>query len=138
MDKKYPLVSIIIRTKDRPQLVKRALSSVAAQRYRDLEVIIVNDGGCDLDIDEMKGILGDIPIQYVRLADNRGRAHAANTGITHANGHYIGFLDDDDLFYPKHIETLLHMCEHTGVKIAYSSVQSVYYNSIDSENAQFV
>jgi len=138
MDKKYPLVSIIVRTKDRPQLVKRALGSIASQKYRNIEVILVNDGGCDLDLEVIKGILCDIPIQYVRLAENRGRAHAGNTGIKHANGHYIGFLDDDDLFYPKHIETLIHTCEHTGTKIAYSSVQSVYYNSIDSENAQFI
>lgn len=137
MQRKHPIVSIVVRTKDRPKLVKRSLGSVAAQKFRNIEVILVNDGGCDLDLDDIRGILGDIPVRYIRLATNIGRGHAGNTGLQHANGHYIGFLDDDDILYPEHIETVLHACEDEGSKIAYSTVQSVYYNSIDSENAQF-
>ena len=45
-----PLVSIIVRTKDRPRLLRRALQSIAAQTYRPIEVVLVNDGGCDLEI----------------------------------------------------------------------------------------
>jgi glycosyltransferase involved in cell wall biosynthesis len=59
-----PLVSIIIRTKDRPKLFKRALQSIAEQTCRPIEVVLVNDGGCDLDIEELKTILGDVSLNY--------------------------------------------------------------------------
>ena len=62
MNKEKPLVSVIVRTKDRPKLLKRAIQSISAQTYRPIEVILVNDGGCDLDVEELKGILGDISL----------------------------------------------------------------------------
>ncbi len=76
-----PLVSIIVRTKDRPKLLKRALQSIAAQTYRPIEVVLVNDGGCDLDVEELRTILGDVSLSYRRLEKNMGRAHAGNVGI---------------------------------------------------------
>ena len=71
-----PLVSIIVRTKDRPKLLNRALQSISAQTYRPLEVVVVNDGGCDLDVEELKDILRDISLNYMRLEKNTGRSHA--------------------------------------------------------------
>src|SRR3990170_7346574 len=97
-----PLVSIIVRTKDRPKLLRRALQSIAVQTYRPIEAILVNDGGCDLDVDGLKTILGDVSLNYVRLEKNTGRAHAGNVGIENARGEYVGFLDDDDVLYPGH------------------------------------
>lgn len=102
-----PLVSIIVRTKDRPKLLNRALKSIFEQTYRPIEVVLVNDGGCDLDIEEIRGILRDVSLNYLPLEKNMGRAHAGNVGIANAKGEYIGFLDDDDEFYPEHIETIL-------------------------------
>ena len=117
-----PLVSIIVRTKDRPKLLKRALRSIFAQTYRPLEVILVNDGGCDLDIDEIGHILGNVSLNYIRLETNTGRAHAGNIGLRNAQGKYLGFLDDDDSFYPDHIATLLSILEGWDFEVAYSDV----------------
>ena len=91
MQKENPPVSIIVRTKDRPGLLKRAIKSIAAQTYRPIEVVLVNDGGCDLDAKELEGILGDVCLNYIRLEKNTGRAHAGNVGIENAKGEYIGF-----------------------------------------------
>ncbi|MCX8027249.1 MAG: glycosyltransferase family 2 protein, partial [Thermodesulfovibrionales bacterium] len=88
-----PLVSIIVRTKDRPKLLLNALKTIHQQTYRPIEVVLVNDGGCDLDLDEIKSILGDVTLNYIRLEKNTGRAHAGNVGIDNAKGEYIGFLD---------------------------------------------
>lgn len=107
MKENNPLVSIIVRTKDRPKLLRRALQSIAVQTYRPIEVVLVNDGGCDLDAAELGGILGNVSLNYVRLEKNTGRAHAGNVGLENAKGEYIGFLDDDDEFYPEHTATLL-------------------------------
>jgi glycosyltransferase involved in cell wall biosynthesis len=124
-----PLVSIIVRTKDRPKLLLRALKSIAAQTYRPIEVVLVNDGGCDLDIEEIHQTLGDISVNYIRLEQNTGRAHAGNVGIDNAKGEYIGFLDDDDEFYPEHVETLANFLKCFDYKAAYTDVEMVFGGS---------
>src|SRR4030042_527010 len=126
MEKKNALVSIIVRTKDRPKLLKSALQSIADQTYGPIEVVLVNDGGCDLDIEELKGILGDIALNYIRLEKNTGRANAGNVGIENAKGHYMGFLDDDDEFYPEHLGTLVSFLEHNDYEVAYTDSLMVY------------
>ncbi len=121
-----PLVSIIVRTKDRPKLLKRALLSIAGQTYRPIEVVLVNDGGCELDVEELKGVLGDVSLNYIRLEKNTGRAHAGNVGIENAKGEYIGFLDDDDELLPEHITTLFSFLIQSDYNVAYTDSFSVY------------
>lgn len=131
-----PLVSIIIRTKDRPKLLKTALESVFAQTYRPIEVVLVNDGGCDLDIYEVKSVLGDISLNYIKLEKNTGRAHAGNVGIENAKGDYIGFLDDDDEFLHDHISCLVSILQQAPFKIVYSDALTVY-KEYNQENNQY-
>jgi glycosyltransferase involved in cell wall biosynthesis/uncharacterized coiled-coil protein SlyX len=130
-----PLVSIIVRTKDRPKLLNNALSSIAAQTFRPIEVVLVNDGGCDLDVEEIKDILGDVSLNYIRLEKNTGRAHAGNVGIENAKGEYIGFLDDDDEFYSDHISILVSTLEKYGYKVAYSDAH-IEHIDLDPERKQ--
>lgn len=120
------LVSIIVRTKDRPMLLQRALRSIAAQQHRMIEVIVVNDGGCVLDLDVLKNILCDIPMTYIKLEQNSGRPHAGNVGLANTTGSYIGFLDDDDEFYPDHITTLLEgLNRETDCSAAYADSEII-------------
>lgn len=126
MREENPLVSLIVRTKDRPKLVRNALRSIASQTYRPIEVVLVNDGGCGLEIEELKSILQDVSLNYIRLEKNTGRAHAGNTGITHAKGDYIGFLDDDDLLHPDHAASLMSAIEQQGACVAYSDAYLVH------------
>lgn len=120
-----PLVSIIVRTKDRPKLLRKALQSISGQTYRPIEVVLINDGGCDLDIEEINGILGDVTLNYIKLQENTGRAHAGNVGIENAKGEYIGFLDDDDEYYSEHVATLLLFLKESDCKIAYTAVELI-------------
>ena len=131
MKEENPLVSIIVRTKDRPKLLAKALQSIADQDYSPIEVVLVNDGGQDIDIEEIKNILGDTSLIYVRLEKNTGRANAGNVGIEHSKGEYIGLLDDDDEFYPEHISTLISFLLKSDYKVAYTDSLMVYreYNS---------
>jgi GT2 family glycosyltransferase len=121
-----PMVSIIVRTKDRPRLLKRALQSIVAQTYRPIEVVLVNDGGCELDIEEIIIMLGDVSLNYIRLETNTGRAHAGNIGIENAKGEYLGMLDDDDELYPDHIATLAVMLLNGPNMIAYADAETVF------------
>jgi len=134
MERGNPLVSIIVRTKDRPKLLKRALQSIAAQAYRPIEVVLVNDGGYDLDIEEIRNILQDVSLNYIRLEKNTGRAHAGNVGIENARGEYIGFLDDDDEYYPEHLHFLTENLKDSVLKIAYTDAEIVFTEFQDEEH----
>ncbi|MBF0605926.1 MAG: glycosyltransferase [Magnetococcales bacterium] len=134
MDKK-PLVSLIVRTKDRPKMLLKALESIAGQTYRPIEVVLVNDGGCALDIEGIRLILGDCQCRYIALEENHGRSHAGNVGLTNATGNYIGFLDDDDDLMPEHLDTLVTFLERSDFHTAYSDCEIVHkqYN-IEKQN----
>lgn len=128
-----PLVSIIVRTKDRPKLLKKALRSIHAQTYRPIEVVLVNDGGCTFDVDELKNILGDVQLNYIRLEQNEGRSRAGNTGIENAGGEYIGFLDDDDEFYPDHLNALTTKLINSPLKVAYTEAEIVFVDILGED-----
>lgn len=130
-----PLVSIIVRTKDRPKLLMRALRSIAAQTYRPIEVVVVNDGGCPLGAAELRSVLGDVSLNYLPLEQNTGRAHAGNVGIRNAKGEYVGFLDDDDEFYPEHLGTLVASLSGSECNVAYAAVEFVD-EVLDSEGTR--
>ncbi|MEF9475685.1 MAG: glycosyltransferase [Candidatus Mariimomonas ferrooxydans] len=138
MEEKTPLVSIIVRTKDRPKLLNKALQSIASQTYMPIEVVLVNDGGCDLPEEELKEILGNVSLNYIRLKENRGRAGAGNVGIENAKGGYIGFLDDDDEFYPEHVSLLVSFLEETDYKIAYSDSLMVFKEGFSAETNELI
>jgi len=128
-------VSVIVRTKDRPALLEEALSSLANQTYSEIELVVVNDGGTDVQslIDDYRSVFSKIV--YVNLKDNVGRARASAVGLQNVSGDYIMFLDDDDLYDPDHIEGLLNaVVSDKEVRVAYSGVraevdgQEIYFN----------
>ncbi|WP_272033153.1 glycosyltransferase [Kamptonema animale] len=114
-----PLVSVIIPTKDRPEMLAQAIQSVLNQTFTELEIIVVNDGGVDVQaVISPLNTRGNI----VYKKHNRAleRSAARNTGIRAARGKYIAYLDDDDNYYPNHIETLVKFLENSEYKIAYT------------------
>lgn len=119
-----PTVSVIVPTHDRPETLRVALESILAQTYRDFEIVVVNDHGVDvqhvLDAVDTEG-----RISYVRHAVNRGLAAARNSGLGVARGRYVAYLDDDDRFYPEHLETLVGFLEHGGAPVVYSDALRV-------------
>lgn len=121
-----PLVSVIIRTKDRPELLTNALKSIVYQSYSNFEIVLINDGGTDIQ-DLAKTVIKDVPVTYVDHKENKGRAAAANSGLRAAKGKYINFLDDDDIWYPDHLETLVSSCYGNDKKVVYSGIKSVYF-----------
>jgi len=103
---KNPLVSVILRTVNRPRLLKNALNSLANQTCPHLEVTIVNDGGPDI-LDILEEYAPFLNFQYIHNAVPKGRTAALNVGVTHANGEWLCFLDDDDIYYPWFISAML-------------------------------
>ncbi len=122
----HPLVSVIIRTKDRPGLLREALSSVLTQSYPNIEVVLINDAGVDVSaiVEEFEPY---VPISYRMLKKPIGRIAAANEGLRWARGKYFNFLDDDDVLYPSHINKLVTYLEKTGERLAYSDCERARY-----------
>lgn len=121
-----PLVSVVVRTKNRPLLIRDALSSVALQTYPNIEAVVVNDGGESV-LEVAEEFRKYIPVSYVEFDRAKGRSAAANEGIRAARGKYINFLDDDDLFHAGHVAKLAKYLETTGEKAAYSDCEIANY-----------
>src|SRR5262245_13613113 len=95
-----PLVSVIIPCYNREKLVGETIESVLNQTYQNFEVIVVNDGSTDGTEEAIKRYTSDVRIHYLKHEVNKGIPTARNTGIKHAQGEYVAFLDSDDLFLP--------------------------------------
>jgi GT2 family glycosyltransferase len=123
-------VSVIVRTQDRPKLLENALASLSHQTFHQFEVIIVNDGGEDPS-EQVRKFERYFPINYIYHDKPLGRTHAINEGIRVSEGEWISFLDDDDVLYPWHLETLFRAAESFGVKVVYSDFNRALF--ADSE-----
>jgi glycosyltransferase involved in cell wall biosynthesis len=103
---KNPLVSVIVRTVNRPHYLRECLESIARQDYRNVEVVLVNDGGPGVE-PIVREFSRRLKFQLIELPSNMGRSATGNIGIDRANGEFLCFLDDDDIFYPFHLSTLV-------------------------------
>lgn len=102
------LVSAVITTHNRADLLPRAIESVLAQTYADLEIIIVDDGSDDETEKVIRGHLGKFPhIRHLKNDIPRGACAARNYGIREARGEFIAGLDDDDEWLPRRVEVLM-------------------------------
>jgi glycosyltransferase involved in cell wall biosynthesis len=119
-----PLVSVIIPTYNRADLVRQAVASVQAQTCRDFEIVVVDDGGSD----GTGAVLSAAPdLRLLRHTRRRGVSAARNTGIDAARGRWLAFLDSDDLWLPDklarqicwlegHPESLICQTDETWVR----------------------
>jgi len=114
-----PLVSVIIPTFNRKDLIRGAIQNVLAQTYQNLELIIVEDGS-NTGIDEYIKSLGNDKIIYKRHNNNFGLGVSRNTGMNVAKGDYIAFMDDDDRWLKEKIKLQLDIltnCENKKTMI---------------------
>ncbi len=123
-----PLVSVIVRSMDRPSLPE-ALQSIADQTYPNIQVVVVNAKG---------GRHSPVPVRQphwdVVLVDDTeplGRSRAANVGLQHAQGRWILFLDDDDLLLPDHVDKLAQaLRDDPSYLAAYGGVRVIDRNGV--------
>lgn len=100
----YPLISVIVTTFNRVELLDLTLNSILKQSYANLEIIIVSDGSTD-GTDKYINSLNDSRLLYIKLASNSGLpAVARNHGIKKSRGKYIAFCDDDDIWDLRKLE----------------------------------
>ncbi len=95
--------SIVIPTYNRVEFILLAVRSVLNQDFPDFEVIIVDDGSTD-STPEVIATITDPRVKYIRIK-NSERGAARNTGVQHAKGDYVTFLDSDDQLYSDYLST---------------------------------
>jgi len=100
-------VAVIVRTKNRPLLLARALDSVLSQTYRDFTIVVVNDAGDVAPVQEQIDAVADRADGRILLVDNavsRGREAAMNIGLAASSSTYVVIHDDDDAWAPTFLE----------------------------------
>lgn len=121
-----PLVSIIIPTYDRPTLLRIALDSVFAQSYRNIETLVVIDGGPPLD-----AVAADYPtVTFLQMPENDG-VRSMNTAFANVSGKYLTILNDDDIFFPNHVASLVETLETSGAAVAHADVLTAFLRGSD-------
>lgn len=116
-----PFFSIIIPTYNRAHMIGIAIQSVLDQTYDDWELIIVDDGSAD-DTKEVIEKYSDPRIKYI-YQENQERSAARNRGIREANGEWICFLDSDDSYESKRLESWKALVENTTPGLYYSELK---------------
>lgn len=124
------LISVIITTHGRLELLKKAIKSVQQQTYPNIELIVVDDCSADGTREWMQNNFnGDAIYFYIEKKDSKGGNHARNVGIKAAKGIYIAFLDDDDVWDRHKIEKQVKLMESApNMVLAYCGHTKVYEN----------
>lgn len=115
---KNPVVSVIIPTYNRANLIGKAIKSVLEQTYQDFEIIVVDDGSTDNTVDIIKGFKKkDERFKYIRYKKNRGCSAARNAGIKVARGKYIAFQDSDDEWFQEKLEKQVEVFKNASPEV---------------------
>lgn len=129
----FPLVSILCRSMNRPELVE-ALLSVENQSYENIEIILVDATGKGLD--RHKSLTLRTPLRELGLERPLNRPAAANLALANSHASYMLFLDEDDWIAPNHIEMLVACLQASpNIGVAYSSTQKTTPAGVPSGEA---
>lgn len=123
------LVSMIIPVYNVEKYLRRCLTSVAQQTYKELEVIIVNDGSPDHSQDIIDEFCKDRENFFSYITENNGLGGARNYGLGKAHGEYVCFLDSDDYIADTFVEALAKRAMHDGSDIVVCNNIDVFENT---------
>ena len=120
------LITIIIPTYKRSEMLDRAINSVLNQTYQNFEILIVDDNNPNTEYRKdtekfMKRYKDNHKIRYIKMEKNGGGAAARNFGIKNAKGKYIAFLDDDDEYLPEKLEKQLRFMVDNKLDASFSN-----------------
>ncbi len=104
-----PLVDVIVRTRNRPTFLRRALQSILGQTWNELDVFVVNDGGNSALVDEVvsERTADKGRIHVINNERTAGRAEAVNIGFAAGSGDFVAIHDDDDSWNPHFLAAMI-------------------------------
>ena len=125
------LISVIIPVYNAENTIENSVKSVLLSTYRDIEIILVDDGSTDQSPDICERLAKKHENIIVYHNENGGAAKARNFGIEHANGQFISFIDSDDFITNSYYEILINLLNETDSDIAVCGHKKVYGNHKD-------
>ncbi len=122
----HPLVSVVTPTYNAADFIKETIESVQKQTYPYWEMLIVDDCSSDTTREIVKEMAArDSRISLTTLAENGGPAAARNAALSNAKGKYIAFLDSDDLWLPKKLETQVAFMNKNDLAFSFTDYRIV-------------
>ncbi len=127
-----PKVSVVIPTYNSEEYLDQALQSILGQRYRPMEVLVVDDGSESPDVREVAEAFGP-PVRVIRQ-QHLGAVAARNTGIAEATGEYLAFLDADDIWSPGKLQTQVEYLEsHRAIDLVLGQIRNFHSPELSEE-----
>src|SRR3954468_8067723 len=120
-----PRISVVVPVYNVEPYLAECLESLAGQTVKDLQVIMVDDGSKDRSAEIAQEFADRDERFHLVKQPNGGLGNARNTGITHATGEFLAFVDSDDYLPPNAYELLLGALDETGSDFATGNVQRV-------------
>lgn len=132
------LVTAVLTTyKREPKIVERALKSILAQTYDNLEIIVVDDSPSDYPLREEVAatvmLYQHAGVRYIQHSQNSGACVARNTGLEAANGKFIAYLDDDDEWLPEKIEKQVSVFSNSDESVGLVYNDFIFHNEKTGE-----
>lgn len=127
-----PRVGIVVRTKDRPDFLARALADVAAQAFPDWEAVVVNDGGDPERVDRVvagSGIGDRVAVVHIAPGEG-GRCVAANTGVRAVRADLVVLHDDDDRWDPRFLRETVAWLDARPEDAAVATATTIVYEEL--------
>ena len=132
-----PLVSVVMPAYNAERYIAASVRSALAQTYQNWELIIVDDGSTDGTAAVAKGFAdADARVRYVYQKNGR-LGNARNTGIRHARGPLVAFLDSDDLWMEEKLELQVRAMEESGADIVFTDGFIFYDDDVRDESLTF-
>lgn len=114
---KVPAITVLLPTYNRRQYLPRSIKSIIDQTFTDWRLIVVNDGGDDVE-DIVKGF-GDPRVEYVGLP-HKGKGGVLNVALKMVESEYVAYMDDDDEVFPEHLRLLYATAVRNKAGFVYS------------------
>lgn len=130
---KKPLVSVVMLTYQRADIVPNAIQSILNQSYKNFEFIILNDGSTDNTADVIKGYT-DSRIRYYENSKNMGISYSRNRVLSLAKGKYIMVMDDDDISLPDRMQKQVDFLEmHPDITVVSGQLKDSIWPVISAD-----
>ena len=123
---KLPLISFVVTSFNYEKYVLKTLESIKNQTYEHVEIIVVDDKSSDNSVEIIKNFIEenkDLSIKLIEHAENRGQMATMQTGLAHAQGQFVSFIDSDDILIKDYAKTLIRV--HLASSVAFVSAQIV-------------
>lgn len=118
------LISIITPVHNSAQFIEATIGTVFQQTYTNWEMILIDDCSVDSSIEIIEKIVeSDSRFKLIKNLEKSGPAITRNKGISAAKGHFITFLDSDDLWFPNFLETSLNTCLDNNYEFVFASYE---------------